>query len=320
MASLEQLQAEETEKAEESEIDVLGSCTPTISLQRDRNDCLLHTLSKLLIKNVFEKVLDLKLTKEDEKNYVRCMPLLIPKRLSRMDEEKCSRKGYIKIMLFYYLFSLIESTDSRNIEEALALVKEMPFHGNYVPGHSKTYREVKILEEDKPLFREIKREFLAKSSRLDWKHLHISMDIVPFEGIKETVLEPILRLNLYIEMGLEEELTEEEYDADKKPGRHIVLLTGFDEENIHIKNTWDYKLNIKVPWGKSIPLDDGKQWIITDLHLLLPVKGPVEVTSEYDGRNIDELFPFIAEYRLPVLGGKTRRFRSKKNKTYRYRS
>jgi hypothetical protein len=237
-----------------------------------------------------------------------------------MDEEKCSRKGYIKIMLFYYLFSLIESTDSRNIPEALALIKEMPFHGNYVPGRSKTYREVKILEEDKPLFREVKREFLAKSSAMDWKHIHIAMDDVPFEPIKGAVLEPILRLNLYIEMGLEEELTEEEYDEDKEPGRHIVLVTGFDEENIHIKNTWDYKVTIKVPWGESIQLDDGKQWKITDLHLLLPVKGPSEGTSEYDGRNIEELFPFVAEYRLPVLGGKTRRFRSKKHKSYRYRS
>ena len=312
MASLDRLQAEEPE------VDVVGSCSPTISLQRDRPDCLLHTLSKLLIKNVFEKVLDLKLTKEEERKYETCMPLLIPKRLSRMDEEKCSRKGYIKIMLFYYLFSLIESTDSKNIEEALALAKEMPFYGNYVPGRSKTYREIKILEEDKPLFREVKREFLAKSSGMDWKHIHIVMDNVPFEPIKQAVLEPILRLNLYIEMGLEEELTEEEYDEDKTPGRHIVLLTGFDEETIHIKNTWDYKVTIKVPWGKSIPLDDGKQWIITDLHLLLPVKGRV-TEGEYDGRNIDELFPFLADYRLPVLGGKTRRFRSKK-RTYRYRS
>jgi hypothetical protein len=312
MASLDRL-----EPAEEptSEVDVVGSCTPTISLQRDRPDCLLHTLSKLLIKNVFEKVLDLKLTKKDEEKYEKCMPLIIPKRLSRMDEEKCSRKGYIKIMLFYYLFSLIESTDSRNIEQALALVKEMPFHGNYVPGRSKTYREVNILEEDKPLFREVKREFLAKSSAIDWHHLHIAMDDVPFEPIKQAVLEPILRLNLYIEMGLEEELTEEEYDEDKTPGRHIVLLTGFDEKNIHIKNTWDYKVTIKVPWGKTVMLDDGKQWKITDLHLLLPVKGRVEV-SEYDGRNIDELFPFLADYRLPLLGGKTRRFRSKR-RTYR---
>jgi hypothetical protein len=317
MASLDTL--EPAEEPETGEIDVLGSCTPTVSLQRDRPDCMLHTLSKLLIKNVFEKVLDLKLSKDEETKYERCMPLLIPKKLSRMDEEKCSRKGYIKIMLFYYLFSLIESTDSRNIPEALALIKEMPFHGNYVPGRSKTYREVKILEEDKPLFREVKREFLAKSSAMDWKHIHIAMDDVPFEPIKGAVLEPILRLNLYIEMGLEEELTEEEYDEDKEPGRHIVLVTGFDEENIHIKNTWDYKVTIKVPWGESIPLDDGKQWKITDLHLLLPVKGRV-TGSEYDGRNIDELFPFLADYRLPVLGGKTRRFRSKKHKSYRYRS
>jgi hypothetical protein len=220
-------------------------------------------------------------------------------------------------MLFYYLFSLIESTNTRNIEEALALLKQMPWHGNYVTMPSRTYREVKILEEDRALFREVRREFLDKSSVMEWKHLHITMDDVPFEPMKP-VLESILRLNLYIEMGLEEELTEEEYDEDKKPGRHIVLITGFDRETIHIKNTWDYKLTIHVPWDKTITLDDGKQWIITDLHFILPIEKGQVIESEYDGRNIDTLFPFIAEYRLPIRGGKTRRLRKKR--TYRYKN
>jgi hypothetical protein len=315
MASLDTL--EPAEEPETGEIDVLGSCTPTITLQGERNDCLLHTLSKLIIKNVFEKVLDLKLTKDEETKYETCMPLTIPARSRGFVQAKCSEKGYIKIMLFYYLFSLIEISNSRNIEQALALLT-MPQNIDFVRGPRRnTYREVNILNPS--LFLRVKEEFLTKSSAMDWKHIHIVMDNVPFEPIKSAVLEPILRLNLYIEMGLEEELTEEEYDANKEPGRHIVLLTGFDEENIHIKNTWDYKLTIKVPWGKSIPLGDGKQWKITDLHTILPVKGRVE-SSEYDGRNIEELFPFIAGYRLPVLGGKTRRFRSKKHKSYRYRS
>ena len=85
MASLENLKAAE---GEVGEVDVVGSCSPTISLQRDRPDCLLHTLSKLLIKNVFEKVLDLKLTKEENVQYETCMPLLIPQRHRPMNESK----------------------------------------------------------------------------------------------------------------------------------------------------------------------------------------------------------------------------------------
>lgn len=45
MVSLDRLASQEPKL--DTEIDVVGSCTPTISLQRDRNDCLLHTLSKL---------------------------------------------------------------------------------------------------------------------------------------------------------------------------------------------------------------------------------------------------------------------------------
>ena len=309
MASLDKLEPEQAES--NSEVEVLGSCSPTISLQRDRGDCLLHVLPKLIIKNVFEKVLDLKLTKEDDKKYDTCMPLTIPARQRGFVLDKCSKKGYVKIMLFYYLFSLIEISNFRKINQALSLVSVMPEDVAYAPGPRRnTYREVNILDER--LFRAVKEEFLAKSSHLEWKHLHVTMDMDDFESIKTNFLEPILRLNLYIELGLQEE-------TEDKPGLHIVLITGFDKENIHIKNTWSYPVLLKVPWGETIMLDDGKVWKITDLHTILPMLKGRDIESEYDNRNIENLFPFIAEYRIPIKGGKTRRFRSKKS-TYRYRS
>jgi hypothetical protein len=309
MASLDKLEPEQAES--NSEVEVLGSCSPTISLQRDRGDCLLHVLPKLIIKNVFEKVLDLKLTKEDDKKYDTCMPLTIPARQRGFVLDKCSKKGYVKIMLFYYLFSLIEISNFRKINQALSLVSVMPEDVAYSPGPRRnTYREVNILDER--LFRAVKEEFLAKSSHLEWKHLHVTMDMDDFESIKTNFLEPILRLNLYIELGLQEE-------TEDKPGLHIVLITGFDKENIHIKNTWSYPVLLKVPWGETIMLDDGKVWKITDLHTILPMLKGRDIESEYDNRNIENLFPFIAEYRIPIKGGKTRRFRSKKS-TYRYRS
>lgn len=314
MASLERLAPESAEepKSETGEIDVLGSCSPTISLQGDRNDCLLHTLPKLIIKNVFEKILDLKLTEEEDVKYDTCMPLTIPARSRGFVLDKCSEKGYIKIMLFYYLFSLIEISNSRKINQALSLVSFMPEEIAYAPGPRRnTYRQVNILNE--PLFRRVKEDFLAKSSHLEWKHVHITMNM-DFELIKTYFLEPILRLKLYIELGLQKVK-----EDDKPPELHIVLITGFDKETIHIKNTWSYPVLLKVPWSETIRLD-GKEWKITDLHTILPMVKGRDIESEYDSRNIEELLPFISEYRLPIRGGKTRRFRSKKHKSYRYRS
>ena len=313
MASLDKL---DPEPAESDEVDVIGNCSPTISLQRDRGDCLLHVLPKLIIKNVFEKVLDLKLTKEEDRNYETCMPLTIPARSRGFVVDKCSKKGYIKIMLFYYLFSLIEISNSRKINQALSLVSAMPEDVAYAPGPRKnTYRSVNILNE--PLFRKVKEEFLAKSSHLEWKHIHVMMDMDDFESIKTNVLEPILRLNLYIELGLQEE-------TEDKPGLHIVLITGFDKETIHIKNTWSYPVVLKVPWSETITLDDGKVWRITDLHTILPMIKGRDIESEYDLRSTDKLFTFVSEYTsiYPSLlrGGKSRKRKSKKRRTYRYRS
>jgi hypothetical protein len=309
MASLDKLTPESEETGE---IVVSGACSPTITFQGERCDCLLHTLSKLLIKNVFEKVLDLKLNEDEETEYDKCMPLTIPAS-SRGFEGKCSEKGYIKIMLFYYLFSLIEISNSRNIEQAIALLT-MPETIEFVRGpRTNTYRQVNIINI--PLFRKVKVEFLEKSRHLKWKHIHISMDDVDFESIKRGFLEPILGLNLYIEMGLVEVMPEvltDDESEEVSPGRHIVLITGFDEETVHIKNTWSYPVLLKIPWRKFIKLDDGKGWRITDLHTILPIKERVN----YDVRNIDKLFPFIAEYSLPFKGGRTRRRKSKR-RTYR---
>uniref|UniRef100_A0A6C0I0C3 Uncharacterized protein n=1 Tax=viral metagenome TaxID=1070528 RepID=A0A6C0I0C3_9ZZZZ len=309
MASLDKLTPESEETGE---IVVSGACSPTITFQGERSDCLLHTLSKLLIKNVFEKVLDLKLNEDEETEYDKCMPLTIPAR-PRGFEGKCSEKGYIKIMLFYYLFSLIEISNSRNIEQAIALLT-MPETIEFVRGpRTNTYRQVNIINI--PLFRKVKVEFLEKSRHLKWKHIHISMDDVDFESIKRGFLEPILGLNLYIEMGLVEVMPEvltDDESEEVSPGRHIVLITGFDEETVHIKNTWSYPVLLKIPWREFIKLDDGKGWRITDLHTILPIKERVN----YDVRNIDKLFPFIAEYSLPFKGGRTRRRKSKR-RTYR---
>lgn len=175
-----------------------------------------------------------------------------------------------------------------------------------------------------PLLLAMREEFLAKSEPFTWKQVHLQMDMEPedFEPIKVKVLAPILSLNLYFEMGLEEV-------SEHSLPRHIVLITGLDDENIHIKNTWG-KLLHEVTWRDEIILEDGNNYKVTDLHTILPMKKGHEVKSgeikgEYDVRNTDNLFDFVTDYTsiYPTIfrGGKSRKRRKRaKIRTKRYRS
>jgi len=287
-------------------------CSPTCSNQTDKNNCVYHTLTKIIIKNVFEKVLDLRLTPQENDRYDLCMPLTIPPRVSGYRDGKYPLNAEKRIKLFYYLFSLFEYTNSKRVSEALSLL-DMPTDMSLIQkgktkGH---FKEVQYRTD--PVLLGMKREFLAKSVGLSWKHIHLQMDMDDFEPIKQNVLAPILALNLYFELGLSDVKAETHK-------QHIVLITGLDDETIHIKNTWGTLLD-KVPWDETISLDD-HTFQVTDLHTILPMPKGSEVEGEYDVRNVKGLFAFVAEYAsmYPSLSrGGTRRKR-KKRRTYRYRS
>jgi hypothetical protein len=269
----------------------------------------------MLIKNVFEKVLDLRLTPEENDRYDLCMPLTVPARSRGYPDGKYPLNAEKKVKLFYYLFSLLEYTNSRRVSDALSLL-DMPtddISERVQKGPNKVYFPTIQYSRD-PLLLRMKEEFLAKSSHLTWNHIHLEMDSVNFEPIKQNVLAPILALHLYFELGLEE--IDEIDDDDAIPKRHIVLITGMDDKTIHIKNTWGTLLD-KVPWSEKIMLD-GTVYKVTDLHTILPMAKGSKVKSKYDARNIDALFSFITEYSSnPSLRGGTRRKRKSKRRTYR---
>lgn len=301
------------------------TCSPTCSNQTDKNNCGFHTLTKMLMKNVYEKVLDLTLTPEENDRYDLCMPLTIPARSRGYPDGKYPLNAEKRIKLFYYLFSLLEYTNSRQVSDALSLL-DMPIDKHDIAGRVKPGSKVHfptIQYSNDPLLLAMREEFLAKNP-FTWKHVHIQMDMDDFEPIKVKVLAPILALNLYFEMGLE--------DIEHAGPRHIVLITGLDHKNIHIKNTWG-KLLHETPWSNEIELEDGHNYKVTDLHTILPMRkdsvingrelkkrketDEVQYTYEYDVRHIDDLFDFVEKYVsvYPTRGGRTRRKR--KRRTYR---
>ena len=294
-----------------------GECSPTCSNQTDKNNCRVHVLTKILMKNAFEQVLDLRLTPVENDRYDLCMPLLVPPRL----------RGYIftpgrypmnaekKVKLFYYLFSLLEYK-KQDVSDALSLL-DMPLDAPVKKGKV-NFSTIQYVDDEVLLG--MREEFLAKSKHLLWKHVHLQMDdIEDFDMIKTKVLEPILALNLYFEMGLVEKPKSE----DEVPKRHIVLITGFDKDTIHIKNTWGTLLH-KVAFGDTIKLEDGDSYEVTDLHTILPMvkKEGAEETGEFGVRDLDAIFTFVEDYvsSYPSIfkGGKSRKNRkSRKRKSKR---
>lgn len=101
MASLEELQP-----SEKGWTKGIKGCSPTCSNQTDKKNCLFHVLTKILMKNVFEKVLDLTLTPEENDRYDLCMPLTVPDRSRGYPDGKYplnaeKRVNYFIIYLVY---------------------------------------------------------------------------------------------------------------------------------------------------------------------------------------------------------------------------
>ena len=198
-------------------------CSPTQTLQDD-STCRFHTLSRMIIKSVFDPLLPM--TPEDLTLYAKCMPLKSPittEELSAYSEETCSKNGYIKIMLFYYFFESAKRTGLPTLQGDV--IKDLLALRPLEPS---------VVGINEKVFDELRGKFDP-----NWFGYQIQLDYYPgepaayFDEIQKKAIRPILRLGGYLELGLED------YKEDRKRGRqkHIVLIVGEDERGIHIKNT-----------------------------------------------------------------------------------
>ena len=265
----------------------MAACTPTKTVQED-DTCRFHTVSRMIVNVVFDPLLPM--SPAELKLYEDCMPLktpVTPEILASYSEERCSRNGYIKIMLFYYFFELAQRTgvptlQGTVIQDFLALE---PLH---VPG---------INEE---AFAHLRGTFDPH-----WFGFHIQLDDEDlFPEIQERAIRPILLLSGYLELGLED-------DKPKgKRGRqqHMVLIVGEDERGIHIKNSWGKLLDIK-PFQKKIifgGIGEKKDvFNAIDLFFILPV---ASTQYSFHPFNMDLLYDLLSKIQPRLSkGGKKRK-------------
>jgi hypothetical protein len=214
-------------------------CSPTKTIQED-STCRFHTLSRMIIRSVFDPLL--KMTPEESDKYKKCMPLVTPitqETLESYSIERCSEKGYIKIMLFYYFFELTKRLNSptimkTNFQELLA----MPLLKPPVPG---------INEEVFDNLRgKISQNWVGFQIQLD------DLDLLP--EIQSNAIRPILNLGGYLALGLD---ILEKRKKKEIPEKHIVLVVGEDKDGVHIKNSWGTLMEI-VKFTQVIKLNNGK--------------------------------------------------------------
>ena len=249
--------------------------SPTKTIQCD-DTCRFHTISRMIIHLVFDELLPM--NHKELGQYSECMPLTTPM-TDNFSIERCSENGFLKIMLFYYFFYLSKKLDLPSIKgDRIQELLKMP----------------PIDEVDIRLF-----DHLRDRINKNVFGYHIQLDDSElFPEILERAIKPILRLGVYLELGLQpiiEESDEEDEEAFN-PG-HIVLIVAADEYNISIKNSWDDFIN-HVPFEEVIELEEDS-FRTDDIFFVIPNDFG---KYEYDNRDMDELYSY-----LNPKGGKKRK-------------
>jgi hypothetical protein len=270
----------------------------TRTRQGETTTCRFHTLSKMIIKAIFED--DLKLNDIENERYKRCMPLETPvtsKNNKPYSPFTCSKNGYIKIMLFYYFFYLAQQIDSSKINGPgiQALLAMPPLNPTVTEINEGSFAHLKPLAAKTPFF-----------------GYQIMLDTTELGNILEHVIIPILGLGFYLELGLvstRAELpvgTDDSVDLDasdeepERPSEHIVLIVGAEGDNVVIKNTWNDAENV-IPFDGGIVLEK-EYFKVYDLFFILPHNFGKYV---YNSTDIEQVYGAIASIR--PKGGKKRK-------------
>jgi hypothetical protein len=271
----------------------LGIC----SNQGPDGTCVYHAIAKILVKNVCGKLFDLEMSSEEKTMYEKCLsdlPIETEEELRSYTSGKCTEKGFISIMFFYYFYFYLKRNGYKLLRDAIPLLDTMP------------PRAAAVSPLDSSLFSEVVHTMISKKqeSGLTWRFIMIKIDKDTYQTIIKKILEPIGKFGLYVYMLLD---------------KHGVVLMNSLDGHFLIQNSWGYQSDA-VPYGTDIRLHgDDEVFEIQYVHLLLPM------TTEFDRDNptremytnneyihVRELYPFIAKYVSTQRGGKRTRRRKRR--------
>jgi hypothetical protein len=233
----------------------LKSISITKSDQGDEGTCMAHTCAHLVMKNVFEKLYPLKLSKKDQSIYEENSCNQYLKTHSLMDIANipnCSVHGYYKILLFLYVyFTAYDNFISKGKKQFLAPIIDFVLEMKYIPPFFDQKMHLPILLH---ILGQIKKRIV---------YLNIKFDTVDIYDTNELIVRKILDGGFYVAMQL----------TNQTGLGHVATIVDHTPNQFLVKNTWKEKIDyIRYKELDSFHLIyDNSRWTLNNYFTILPI-------------------------------------------------
>lgn len=220
-------------------------------------DCAYHVCSKLMIKNMVEFVMPLPVSEQYEEE--NCNQFLNTRKiqLEGLTEEKCTRNGYLKIILFHYFYSLyvlyvnprytaFGTGEIDLIQRDLAL----PSPTSHADEINYVMRRVNHVKE---------------TLGIEWRKIAVFTKETMFSFIQK-----VTRLGFYVALNL--------HDTTKVEGHvnHSVVVIGTYYHTLLIKNSWGDEQIYKMKIDDTLVLGEYHFTILSCVFYLPCRRAPID--------------------------------------------
>lgn len=294
----------------------IRNLSPFVTNQGDKLTCAYHSFSKLIIKNMISVVIDLHMTREEQDTMMECItehPIDTSAEIGSYSQDTCSKKGYWKIILFYYFFQYLVRNEIREVDEkVMSLVTIM---------QTRAAARLPIGHAD-GAFDTIQRKITTRIEKLG-----IRWESISFLYNKDAKSQIFGWLKQLLSLGLSSVLS-----LQNSRAIHSVFVSEYDRDTFHIENSWGSIS--EVVSEKDFPTISllGEQWNCETITLLCPIlpefKGLPVFRSGF--KPISWLTDFMSIYPdlyadwksrhlpEPITGGKRRTKRQSKKRYTRF--
>lgn len=270
--SLRSLRSKSKSRSKSLNYSPLRSISITKSEQGNEGTCMAHVCAHLVVKNVFEKLYPLKLTKKEQDVYKQhsCNDFLKTHKLLDISLiHDCSLHGYYKILLFLYVYyTAYDNFITKGKKQYLSPIVSFVLQLEYIP---KIFNQTFHLPVLLHLLKIIKQ-----------KMIHVKFDTVTIDG-DELLIRKILDGDFYVAMNV---VTENESNSKSKGQPkyigHSSTIVGHTPTQFIVKNTWEESLDY-IPYKELQNIHliySNKRWKLDNYFTVLPI---FENMDLYDG-------------------------------------
>jgi hypothetical protein len=256
----------------------LKSISITKSDQGEEGTCLAHACAHLIVKNVFEKIMPLRLSNGDKALYElhSCNNYLKTHELSQIHhdiKDKCSVQGYHKILLFLYVyFTAYENFVLKGKKQFLSPIVTFVLQLEYIP---------KIFDQTVHLPLLLSLLSFMKKRITD---SHIKFDTVDIYSQDVIIIRKILDAGFYVAMNLVHayQRSNQSQSPDSPNPGHVSTIVAHTPSHFIVKNTWDEKIDYVSykDLNDVILVYSSIRWKIQNYFVVLPI---FENMDLYDG-------------------------------------